>query len=95
MAELSPAVQAVLKAAQDSYWCFDAMAPANAEVIAAAVLRAAADQLTPETAEPNRSINTPPEQDVVFIGAWHIWNNQRKIRRELLALAAQLKTANV
>lgn len=51
MAELSPAAQAILKAAEDSYWCFDAMAPANAEVIAAGVLRAVIEQ-----------VQTDPEQ---------------------------------
>jgi hypothetical protein len=47
MVDLSPAAQSVLKAAEGSYWCFDAMAPANAEVIAAATIRAVADAVAP------------------------------------------------
>lgn len=58
---------------------------------AAAVLRAAADQVVPESTEPNRSINEQPERDVVFIGAWHIWNAQRKVRSQLLAIATELE----
>ena len=42
MAELSPAAQAVKDAAQDAYWLWDSMCPADAETVAAAALRAAA-----------------------------------------------------
>jgi hypothetical protein len=40
--QLSPAAQAVKDAAQDAYWLWDSMCPADAETIAAAALRAAA-----------------------------------------------------
>jgi hypothetical protein len=92
MTDLSPAAQAVLTASL----CVSSSgsAPLRHRQCLAAALRAAADQLLPETAEPNRSINTPPERDVVFIGAWHIWNNQRKLRREFLAIATELETIN-
>jgi hypothetical protein len=56
----------------------------------AAALRAAADHVVSESTEPNRTINIEPEKDVVFIGAWHIWNTQRKVRSQLLAIAAEL-----
>jgi len=39
---LSPAAQAVLNAANNAYWLWDQMCPADADVIAAAALRAAA-----------------------------------------------------
>ena len=45
MSELSPAAQAVLDAANNAYWLWDQMCPADADVIAAAALRAAAWQL--------------------------------------------------
>ena len=41
---LSPAAQAVLDAASDVYWDWTDMEPAASSVIAAAALRAAADQ---------------------------------------------------
>ena len=43
--QLSPAAQAVKDAAQDAYWLWDSMCPADAETIAAAALRAAAEKL--------------------------------------------------
>lgn len=57
----------------------------------AAALRAVAEQKLPQTNEPNRCITTDPERDVVFIGAWHIWNTENRIRRELLAIATELE----
>lgn len=42
MTELSPAAQAVLTAAKDAYWSTEEMCPNDAEVIAAAALRAVA-----------------------------------------------------
>jgi hypothetical protein len=48
MTDLSPAAQAVLNAANNAYWLWDQMCPADADVIAAAALRAAADQVVPE-----------------------------------------------
>jgi hypothetical protein len=45
MTDLSPAAQAVRDAAFSVYWSAEQEAPNDAEVIAAAALRAAADQL--------------------------------------------------
>jgi hypothetical protein len=45
MTDLSPAAQAVKDAAWGSFWSDEAMAPNDAEIIAAAALRAAADQI--------------------------------------------------
>lgn len=42
---LSPAAQAVLDAANQAYWLWDQMHPADANAIAAAALRAAADHI--------------------------------------------------
>ena len=82
---LSPAAQAVL----DAFW----KQPGDRSAIAA-VIRAVADQVVPVSTEPNRTINLQPEQDVVFIGAWHIWNTQSKMRSQLLAIAAELEGSN-
>lgn len=46
MTELSPAAQAVLDAASEVYWDWGDMVPSASHTIAAAALRAAADQLT-------------------------------------------------
>jgi hypothetical protein len=43
--QLSPAAQAVLDAASNVYWDWTDMSPASSQTIAAASLRAAADQL--------------------------------------------------
>jgi hypothetical protein len=40
----SPTTQAVSDAAEQAYWLWDAMCPADAQTIAAAALRAAAEQ---------------------------------------------------
>tara|TARA_R110000868_G_scaffold8124_4_gene41935 strand:- start:382 stop:609 length:228 start_codon:yes stop_codon:yes gene_type:complete len=40
---LSPAAKAVKDAAQDAYWLWDSMCPADAEAIASAAIRAAAN----------------------------------------------------
>ena len=45
--ELSPAAQAVLDAASNVYWDWTDMSPASSQTIAAASLRAAADQVVP------------------------------------------------
>jgi hypothetical protein len=84
MSTLSPAAQAVL----DAFW----KQPGDRSALAAA-LRAAADQVVSASAEPSPCINVEPERDVAFIGAWHIWNTQNRIRRDLLALAAELEQA--
>jgi hypothetical protein len=72
---LSPAAQAVLDAAHEAWITKD-----DAPSIAAAALRAAADQVVPE-ADPNRS----PCREGCVIGA-----AAERIRRDLLAIAAEL-----
>jgi len=44
MTDLSPAAQAIAKAAWAAFWSNEAMAPNDAEMIAAATLRAVANQ---------------------------------------------------
>jgi len=46
----SPSTQAVSDAAEQAYWLWDAMCPADAHTIAAAALRAAVDAVLPENA---------------------------------------------
>ena len=91
MTELSPAAQVAMDAALTHSG--PAFEPLVRKMLASA-FRAAADQVVSESAEPNRSINIEPEKDVVFIGAWHIWNTQRKVRSQLLAIAAELGDTN-
>lgn len=51
MGDLSPAAQSVLDAAQGAYWLWNSMCPAEANVIAAASLRAAAHHGMPPRLE--------------------------------------------
>jgi hypothetical protein len=83
MANLSPAAQAVLNTVRE-------ICPAPADEIAAAALRAAADQVVPE------------EPDLNPVGAWstYDWNHmnatkyqREESRRQLLAIAAELEGA--
>jgi hypothetical protein len=76
---LSPAAQAVLDAANNAYWLWDQMCPADANVIAAAALRAAADQVVPEFAHDDNDIYGETMLD---------------IRHKLLAIAAELEGTN-
>jgi|694.fasta_scaffold60117_9 hypothetical protein len=82
MTDLSPAADAVKDAAQDAYWLWDSMCPADAETIAAAALRAAADQLVPE----------PDDIDKGSLSLAAI-RNRCKVRDQLLAIAAELEGA--
>ena len=75
MGDLSPAAQAIKDAAFDAYWLFH---PAQA----AAILRAAADQMVPFT-DP-----TKPEPGT---RASHKCQQRLAIRRQLLAIAAELR----
>jgi hypothetical protein len=52
MTDLSPSAQAVRDAAFSAYWSTQQEAPNDAEVIAAAALRAAADQVVPRDKYP-------------------------------------------
>ena len=45
MTNLSPQAQAVKKSADDAYWLWDQMCPADAKIIAVAVLREVVNQL--------------------------------------------------
>ena len=45
MTDLSPQAQAVKKSADDAYWLWDQMCPADAKIIAVAVLREVVNQL--------------------------------------------------
>jgi hypothetical protein len=85
MAELSPAAQAVLDAA------WEEMKYASMPSLrkgAAAALRAAADQVVPDEPE--------PKQSAMPFSDWNLkverWDARLLIRRELLALAAELKS---
>jgi len=78
---LSPAAQAVMKAAASAYWDeeYEVASPA---VIAAAALRAVADQVVPEQElddVPGRFVN----------GCCH--SQRQNTRAELLAIAAELE----
>jgi len=55
MTDLSPTAQAVRDAAFSAYWSAEQEAPNDAHVIAAAALRAAADQVVPTTIDPRLS----------------------------------------
>jgi hypothetical protein len=85
MTELSPAAQAVLDAAHEAWITKD-----DAPSIAAAALRAAADQVVPDEPRPP---DTPDFPDDVTIGPFYEWLERRDIRRKLLASAAELDGA--
>ena len=80
MTELSPQAQAVLDAAFSAYWSAEQEAPNDEGMIAAAALRAAADQVVPE--EP-------------LYGGDQRWMWERDARqacrKKLLAIAAELE----
>ena len=75
---LSPAAQAVLDAAFSAYWSAEQEAPNDEQMIAAAAVKAAADQVVPETITPWNSTLTP------IISA-------REVRAKFLAIAAELE----
>jgi hypothetical protein len=74
MTELSPQAQAVYDAVRE-------ICPAPADEIAAAALRAAADQVVPETTTPWNSTLTP----MISAG---------EVRAKFLAIAAELEGGN-
>ena len=84
MAEpLSPAAQAVLDAAFSAYWSAEQEAPNDEQMIAAAAVKAAADQVVPEetwlgTEEP----------------CYAYYRQRCNTRRDLLAIAAELEGGN-
>jgi hypothetical protein len=77
MTDLSPAAQAVL----DAYWD-DAPLESGARCGLAAALRAAADEVSPETPESQQD-----DPDMLK----GIWSERRTVRAELLAIAAELE----
>lgn len=85
MPELSPAAQVVLDAANgaSSYGPDDCLN--ESRWIAAAALRAAADQVAPETP------HSKPDDPEMLKG---IWDERRTIRAELLAIANELEALN-
>lgn len=80
MTELSPAAQAVL----DAYRAADI----DDAVTAAAVLRAAADQVVPWQPEPTED-SVGPTIDYGY--AWALFSKANDIRQELIALADELE----
>ena len=82
MAELSPTAQAVLDAVED-----DCIHPDDRHRIAAAALRAAADQVVPAT-------EVMPQQDLESRREAMVWGmvNQTQVtRQQLLAIATELE----
>jgi hypothetical protein len=78
---LSSAAQAVLDAAFSAYWSAEQEAPNDEGMIAAAALRAAADQVAPSDAMEQRNY-LPMAIEC------------QRIRAELLAIAAELEGGN-
>jgi hypothetical protein len=78
---LSPAAQAVLDAAFSAYWSAEQEAPNDEGMIAAAALRAAADQVVPDAAGYMRAA----------IASLDWWDAHDQIRAELLTIAAELE----
>jgi sulfur relay (sulfurtransferase) complex TusBCD TusD component (DsrE family) len=79
MTELSPQAQAVLGAAFSAYWSAEQEAPNDEGMIAAAALRAAADQVVPL-----HICGTNATRAQTRLG----------IRHKLLAIAAELEGGN-
>jgi hypothetical protein len=79
--ELSPAARAVLDAAFSAYWSAEQEAPNDEGMIAAAALRAAADQVVPEDGDPIYGL-TPARAE------------RQIVRRKFLAIAAELEGGN-
>jgi hypothetical protein len=90
MTDLSPAAQAVLDAANgaNSYGPDDCLN--ESRWIAAAALRAAADQVVPEQAEPPCGESEPWPQSYQLM-ADSKWEQRQQTRIQLLAIAAELE----
>jgi hypothetical protein len=85
MADLSPAAQAVLDAFGKYPLHGDHIAKTLLQGALPAALRAAADQVAPETPQ------SEPDDPEMLKG---IWDERRTIRAELLAIAAELEGGN-
>ncbi len=92
MADLSPQAQAVLDAFMDSPVDAGNYYATRSRQIAAA-LRAAADQVVPEQAEPPCGESEPWPQSYQLM-ADSKWEQRQQTRAELLAMAAKLEDAN-
>ena len=84
MTDLSPAADAVLDAYMANCGWLDGPLEKDYRC-AAAVLRAAADQVMPMTPEPTGAKPT---------AAWHRWNVTGALRLNLLSIAAELEKIN-
>ena len=80
MTDISPAAQAVLNAATEGFWRTSLNSEGNG---AAAVLRAAANQVVPEQAEPVGDSHDEARHD-----QW------MRIRYKLLAIASELESSH-
>ena len=80
MTELSPAAQAVMNAA------INVAESPDAEAIAAAVIRAATDQVTPPSGLPTKST----KERTLYIEGYK--DARLKVREELFAIATELET---
>ena len=83
---LSPAARAVSNAAKSS---LDWEAGYLPNAVAAAALRAVADQVVPEEQEPARN-----EDSVLEMQMWARVNQRQRTRFQLLAIVAELEGAN-
>ena len=84
MTSLSPQAQAVLDAYRSSHLSINNLA---------AALRAAADQVVPEQAEPPCGESEPWPQSYQLM-ADSKWEQRQQTRAELLAIAAELEGSN-
>ena len=86
MTNLSPAAQAVLDAfgnTSNGEYIEDVWI-VNEQAMLAAALRAAADQLVPETVKPDDTFCCPPVETIA-------WKRLMNVRQHLLAIAAELE----
>jgi len=82
MTELSPVAAAVIDAVKKVSYDWENMFPSHYTVIAAAALKAAADQVV-------------PEQGCPICGLTQRENERQQVRSQLLAIAAELETNEV
>lgn len=90
MTDLSPAAQAVRRAAASAYWA-EEYEVASPDVIAAAALRAAVDQVLPDEPQPTPGGVQPGGTRMYFHERMARWEERQDARRELLNIAAELK----
>jgi len=88
MADLSPAAQAVLDAANSCNFYGPDDCLNESRWIAAAALRAAADQVLPQKEEPSTD---PMKPNVSFGYSWTVWETEQYLRLQFLAIAAELE----